>query len=182
MNSPRIPISSITARWNFSDQAVDLVIDERLVIDMVDPQRQWGVSPFARRFSRGAVRRWLADYRGEDGGRDARLADDELEIAVCAACGDLDCGNLAVEVERLDDTVIWKRPHWAGDVEENEDPAAGDPESLLPQVLVFSRAEYVAALMDVERFIARPRWYRETPEAAGLLGRLRNRYVRMWRK
>jgi hypothetical protein len=183
MDRPHIPISSIMARWNPSDQAVDLVIDGRAVIDIVNPQRQWGVSPFARRFSRGAARQWLADYRGTFGDRDERLSGEELEIAVCGACGDLGCGNLAVDVEMAADTVAWRRPHWAGDDDEDDDePDANDPESLLPQLLVFNRVEYDAALADTERFIARAGWYRETPEAAVWLDRLRNRFTRLWDK
>lgn len=171
------------ARWNPSDQAVNLVIDGRAVIDIVDPQRQWGVSPFARRFSRGAARQWLAEYRGVFGDRDERLSGEELEIAVCGACGDLGCGNLAVDVEMAADAVAWRRPHWAGDDDEDDDePDANDPESLLPQLLVFNRVEYDAALADTERFIARAGWHRETPEAAVWLDRLRNRFTRLWDK
>lgn len=171
------------ARWNPTDQAVDLVIDGHTVIDMVDPQKHWGVSPFARRFRRGAARRWLAEYRGVFGVRDARLAGNELEIAVCGACGDLGCGNLAVIVELSADTVVWRQPHWAGDVDEDgEEPDPNDPESLMPQVIIFDRAQYDAALADTARFIARPRWYRERPEAAMWPDWLRNRFARLWDK
>lgn len=151
------------ARWNSADQAVDLVIDGTAVIDIVDIQRQWGGSPFARRFSRAAVHQWLTYYRG--------------------ACGDMDCGNLAIDVEMAADTVTWRRPHWAGDADENDDePDANDPESLFPQLLVFNRVQYDTALIDAERFIARSRWRRQEPEAAIWLDRLRNRFMRLWNK
>ncbi|MCS3494551.1 hypothetical protein M2368_003583 [Arthrobacter sp. JUb119] len=183
MDTPRIPVSSIMARWNSADQAVDLVIDGTAVIDIVDIQRHWGVSPFARRFSRAAVHQWLTDYRGAYGDRDERLSGEELEITVCRACGDMDCGNLAVEVEMTADTVTWRRPHWAGDDDENDDePDANDPESLFPQLLVFNRVQYDTALIDAERFIARSRWRRQEPEAAIWLDRLRNRFMRPWNK
>ncbi|GER23984.1 hypothetical protein NCCP1664_24790 [Zafaria cholistanensis] len=186
MNTRRIPTASIAARWNPSDQAVDLVIDGRAVIDIVDPQKQWGVSPFARRFVHSSARGWLAEYRGVCGDRDERLLEGELEIAVCRACGDLDCGNLAVYVDRDADTVVWRQPHWAGDDEDDdeddEEPESNDPTVLMPQVVVFDRAEYEAALADVERFINRPGWRREIPEAASWLDRLRNRFTSVWEK
>ncbi|GAA3666324.1 hypothetical protein GCM10023081_01450 [Arthrobacter ginkgonis] len=183
MDTRHIPPASIAARWNASDQAVDLVIDGRAVIDIVDPQKQWGVSPFARRFRRAAARGWLSRYRGVFDGRDERLLEGELEIAVCGACGDRGCGNLAVYVDMDADTVVWRQPHWAGDDEEDdEEPGPDDPESLLPQVLVFGRAEYDAALADAERFINRPGWRRETPEAAIWPNWLRNRFTRLWAK
>lgn len=178
MESPSTPSSSIAARWNPTDQAVDLVIDGRSVIDIVDPQKQWGVSPFARRFVRAAALQALAEYRGVLSDRDERLSGTELEIAVCRACGDLGCGNLAVDVERTAETVVWRQPHWAGTVDEDDDePDANDPESLFPQVLVFSRAEYDAALADTERLIAHVGWSRAMTEAAGWLDRLRNRFT-----
>ncbi|MGL3806370.1 hypothetical protein ACSYDW_09760 [Paeniglutamicibacter sp. R2-26] len=162
---------------------MDLVIDGRAVIDIVDPRKQWGISPFARRFVREAVLQALAEYRGVFGARDERLSKTELEIAVCRACGDLGCGNLAVIVERTVETVVWKQPHWAGilddDGDEDDEPDADDPESLFPQVLVFSRTEYDAALADTERFITQAGWSRAMPEAAGWLDRLRNRFTRM---
>lgn len=81
------------------------------------------------------------------------------------------------------DAVVWRRPHWAGDADEGSDePDANDPESLLPQLLVFNRVDYDAALADAERFIARSGWYRETPEATVWLDRLRNRFTRLWDK
>lgn len=195
MDTRHIPPASIVARWNPSDQAVDLVIGGRTIIEVVDPQRQWGVvSPFARRFTRAAVRRWLAEYRGVFGDRDERLLEGELEVAVCGACGDLGCGNLAVYVDFNADTVVWRKPHWAGDDEADDDePDANDPALLLPQILIFDRAEYDVALADTEGFISRPGWHRETPEAAegddgrqGILGpsvwldRLRNRFTSSW--
>lgn len=181
MNVPPIPISSVLARWNPADQAVDLVIDGRALIDIVDPQKQWVVSPFARRFPRRAARGWLAEYRGVFGKRDERLIGNELEIAVCGACGDLGCGNLAVYVEITADTVAWRQPPWAGDVDEDDDePEVNDPASLLPQVLVFNRDDYEAALTDTERFIARTGWYREIFEATGRLERLRSPFTKSW--
>lgn len=182
LDTPHIPISSITARWNSTDQAVDLVIDGQAVIDIVDPQKQWGVSPFARRFRRGVARGWLAEYRGVFGDRDERLAGEELEIAVCGACGDLGCGNLAVIVEMTADRVNWRQPHWAGDVDEDDEADAHDPGSLLPKITIFIRTEYDAALADTARFIARRGWYRETPEAAAWPDWLRNRFTRSWDK
>ena len=180
MESPSTPSSSIAARWNPTDQAVDLVIDGRAVVDIVDPQKQWGVSPFARRFVRAAALQALAEYRGVLGDRDEKLSGTELEIAVCRACGDLGCGNLAVDVERTAEVVVWRQPHWSGTVDdddEDDEPDANDPESLFPQVLVFSRAEYDAALADTEWFIAQLGWSRALPEAAGWLDRLRNRFT-----
>jgi hypothetical protein len=123
----------------------------------------------------------LAEYRGVLGDRDERLSGTELEIAVCRACGDLGCGNLVVDVERTAETIVWRQPHWAetvDDDDENDDESdANDPESLFPQVVVFSRAEYEAALADAERFIAQVGWSRVMPEVAGWLDRLRNRFT-----
>lgn len=79
--------------------------------------------------------------------------------------------------------VVWRRTHWVGDADEHNDaPDANDPESLLPQLLVFNRVDYDAALADAERFIARAGWYWETLEAAVWLDRLRDRFKRLWDK
>jgi hypothetical protein len=184
MDTRHIPPSSISARWNPSDQAVDLVVDGRPVIDIVDPEHHWGgVSPFARRFGRATVQRWLAEYQGAVGDRDARLSADELEIAVCAACGDLGCGNLAVDLHIGPDSVVWRAPHWAGaPVEDDDEPTANDPTTRLPPVLVFSRAEYEAALSDTARFVARAGWQRLSPEGASWRDRLRNRFTKPWQQ
>lgn len=130
-------------------------------------------------YAQRRYRRWLSTA-GVLGDRDEKLSGTELEIAVCRACGDLGCGNLAVDVERTAEAVVWRQPHWSGTVDdddEDDEPDANDPESLFPQVLVFSRAEYDAALADTEWFIAQLGWSRALPEAAGWLDRLRNRFT-----
>ena len=79
------------------------------------------------------------------------------------------------------------------DEADDDEPDANDPALLLPQILIFDRAEYDVALADTEGFISRPGWHRETPEAAegddgrqGILGpsvwldRLRNRFTSSW--
>lgn len=182
MDPSQSPRASITVRWNTAEQAVDLVIDGRPVLETVDPQGMWGVSPFARRFGRGAARGALGEHRGVFGRRDPRLFGNELEIAVCGACGDLGCGNLAVDLTLGPDTVTWSRPHWAGDPDEDDEaPAPDDPESLLPQVLVFDRFQYEAALVAADHFIGRAGWYR----AHGALSfpeRLLGRFNRDWER
>lgn len=184
MDTRHIPRSSISARCNPSDQVVDLVVDGRAVIDIVDPEHHWGgVSPFARRFGRTTVQRWLAEYQGTVGDRDKRLSAEELEIAVCGACGDLDCGNLAVDLHIGPDSVVWRAPHWAGaPVEDDDEPTANDPTTLLPPVLVFDRAEYEAALSDTAQFVARDGWQRRPQEGTSWRDRLRNRFTRPWQK
>ena len=115
--------------------------------------------------------------------RDERLSEQELEFAVRGACGDPSCGILAVDVDIEGNTVIWSRPHWAGDDDEDGndmEPDADDPTSFLPQMLVFNRADYDVALADTERFIARAGWHRTTPEAGLWLGRMRNRFTNLW--
>ncbi|MHA7277729.1 hypothetical protein ACX80O_14585 [Arthrobacter sp. Hz1] len=104
--------------------------------------------------------------------------------------GDRD-GNLAVYLDFDADTVIWRQPHWAG--EDDEDPGAYDPTLLLPQIMVFDRTEYEAAMADTERFTTRAGWHRDPPEAAegdgarrGTFGpvvwldRLRHRFKPSW--
>lgn len=180
MDTNDLTRSSISAHWNSVEQAVELVVDGRSVVQTVDPQGMWGVSPFARRFRRGAARGWLVEYLGAFSQRDDRLLGDELEIAVCGACGDPGCGNLAVDLTLGVDTVVWSRPHWAGDAGEDDDEAApDDPESLLPSVLVFDRGEYEAALTTVGSFIDRRGWYR--PWGTGSRPeRLLDRFNRVW--
>ncbi|PQZ93673.1 hypothetical protein CQ018_08410 [Arthrobacter sp. MYb227] len=181
MTAYQSSLASILARWNHAEQAVDLVIGGRALIDIVDPTRSWGVSPFARRFPRRAVRQSLAEYRGVSADRDERHSESELEIAVCSACGDLGCGNLAVDVVFETDLVIWKQPHWAGDNDEEEEEAdANDPASLLPQLLVFNRTAYDDALAAVEKYANRSGWYRGPESDAALPERLRNLFTPSW--
>lgn len=124
------------------------------------------MSPFARRFLRRPLKETLATYRADFSRRDDRMSGSEIELHVCCACGDLGCGNLAVDLDPGPEQVTWSRPHWAADDDEPEEPeesVPGDPLELMPQELVFARAEYDRALAKIEAYLSRPGW-RQIPK------------------
>lgn len=159
-------MNRIDVRWNVREQCAELVVDGRSLEEIVDPERAWGVSPFARRFLRRPLKETLATYRADFSRRDDRMSGSEIELHVCCACGDLGCGNLAVDLDLGPEQVTWSRPHWAADDDEPEEPEAsvpGDPLELMPQELVFARAEYDRALAKIEAYLSRPGW-RQVPK------------------
>ncbi|MFJ2618327.1 hypothetical protein [Glutamicibacter sp. NPDC087344] len=165
-------VNQIGVRWNARKQCAELLLDGRSLAQFVDPAGDWCVSPFARRFLRGELRKLLPTYRADFAGRDHRMSGREIEIYVCRSCGDLGCGNLAVDLELGPQWVRWSRPHWAADddpeeYDEFEQLIPGDPLELMPQELVFARAEYDRALARIHTYLSRPGWQRN-PEGSGV--------------
>lgn len=158
--------SSIDACWSDGYEAVELVVDGAPVPFLVHRQRMVGMSPFARRFPKSRVRGWLAGYRDPGLRANEELSRGELELTVCSVDADIDCGSFSVWLERDDDRVIWRGPHWAGDDPEggsvdDEDPDATnadeDPLVHFPRRLEFRRADYDAAMDSVQQLMeARP--------------------------
>ncbi len=184
-----IRLSSIEARWNDADDAAELWVDGRSVIDMFKgsgPEKPDGISPFARRHAKSCVLQSLASY-GEPSVRgNAELPPGVLELAVCSACADWRCGSFSVRLKRDGEFVEWFSPNWAfpdmDDADFEQEPfEPGDPMSWFPQRLTFRAPEYDAALDKLEALMVEHPWP-VLSELASKPSRLRSWFTRLRRQ
>lgn len=100
------------------------------------------VTPLCKEWVDAEVRRSVEQWLGRPQNEDGRLAANEAAIFICAACGDLDCGAIVMQVGFSPTTVTWSRFRWVG----VGNPEPDDHIDVFGPGFVFELQEYEATL------------------------------------
>lgn len=140
---------------------LDIHVDGHSLRDQI-PEAGDMVTPLCKEWVDAEVRRSIDRWLGRSTSGDRRLGENEVEILVCAACGDLDCGAVTARIDVSPTTVTWSRFTWVG---------AGEPEpddviDILGPGFVFGRDDYEATLTTAANRVGALPGERPQPPAA----------------